>query len=171
MGSKPSPRASRTSIRWNICGNWASTISRAITWAAPDRSGNQQTPKTGATGHSRGISGPGPIPGPIWGPTPGPNTGTQHRDPTPDPTRAQKGKSPDRWSGLSLFLAKRRSENLPYWRTISTRRFWGSRTPSPVGTSGSVSPLASVKMPVAGKPMVVRTSLTAAARRSLRPWL
>ena len=53
-----------------------------------------------------------------------------------------------------------------YWTTISTRRFCGSRTPSPVGTSGLDSPRPITVMEAAGTPSRTRASLTALARRS-----
>ena len=59
-----------------------------------------------------------------------------------------------------------RSKDRSYWRTISTRRFCGSRTPSAVGTSGWLSPLPTTEIAVAGTPSRTRASLTALARRS-----
>jgi hypothetical protein len=53
-----------------------------------------------------------------------------------------------------------------YWTTISTRRFCGSRTLSPVGTSSWVSPLPMTVIACAGTPSRTRASLTALARRS-----
>ena len=53
-----------------------------------------------------------------------------------------------------------------YWMTISTRRFCGSRTPSPVGTSSWLSPLPMTVIAWAGTPSRTRASLTALARRS-----
>ena len=53
-----------------------------------------------------------------------------------------------------------------YWMTISTRRFCGSRTLSPVGTSSWVSPLPMTVIACAGTPSRTRASLTALARRS-----
>ncbi len=52
-----------------------------------------------------------------------------------------------------------------YLITISTRRFWGSGTPSAVGTSGSVSPLAIVVISVAGSPSRTSSAFTESARR------
>ena len=54
----------------------------------------------------------------------------------------------------------------PYWMTISTRRFCGSRTLSPVGTSSWVSPLPMTVIACAGTPSRTSASLTALARRS-----
>ena len=53
-----------------------------------------------------------------------------------------------------------------YWTTISTRRFCGSRTLSPVGTSSWLSPLPMTVIACAGTPSRTRASLTALARRS-----
>ena len=53
-----------------------------------------------------------------------------------------------------------------YWMTISTRRFCGSRTLSPVGTSSWLSPLPMTVIAWAGTPSRTRASLTALARRS-----
>ena len=53
----------------------------------------------------------------------------------------------------------------PYWTTISTRRFCGSRTLSPVGTSSCVSPLPMTVIACAGTPSRTSASLTALARR------
>ena len=53
-----------------------------------------------------------------------------------------------------------------YWTTISTRRFCGSRTLSPVGTSSWLSPLPMTVIAWAGTPSRTSASLTALARRS-----
>ena len=54
---------------------------------------------------------------------------------------------------------------------ISTRRFCGSRTPGPVGTSRFVSPKPCVVIAFAGTPSLISSALTALARRIDRPWL
>ena len=53
-----------------------------------------------------------------------------------------------------------------YWMTISTRRFCGSRTPSPVCTSRPCSPRPTTEIACAGTPSRTRASFTALARRS-----
>ena len=61
-----------------------------------------------------------------------------------------------------LSVQRRRS----YWMTISTRRFCGSRTLSPVGTSRPFSPMPMTVIACAGTPSRTSASLTALARRS-----
>ena len=58
-----------------------------------------------------------------------------------------------------------------YCRTISTRRFCGSRTLGPVGTSRSVWPKPWMEMALAGTPSRTSSPATACARRSERPML
>jgi hypothetical protein len=58
-----------------------------------------------------------------------------------------------------------------YRRIISTRRFCGSRTPGPVGTSRSVCPKPRMEMALAGTPSRTSSPATACARRSERPML
>ena len=53
-----------------------------------------------------------------------------------------------------------------YWMTISTRRFCGSRTPSPVCTSRPCSPRPTTLIACAGTPSRTKASFTALARRS-----
>ena len=55
--------------------------------------------------------------------------------------------------------------------TISTRRFCGSRTPGPVGTSSCVSPKPWMPMAACGTPSLTSSACTALARRTERPWL
>jgi len=59
----------------------------------------------------------------------------------------------------------------PYIRSTSTTRLPCSRTPSAVGTSGSVSPTAFQVMRARGTPASVIVWMTTRARRSDRPWL
>ena len=54
---------------------------------------------------------------------------------------------------------------------ISTRRFCGSRTPGPVGTSRCVSPKPWIVMALAGTPSLTSSACTALARRTDSPWL
>ncbi len=58
-----------------------------------------------------------------------------------------------------------------YLMMISTRRFCGSRTPAPVGTSRWVSPKPEMAIDEAGTPSLTSSALTAWARRTDRPWL
>src|SRR5579862_1791525 len=76
------------------------------------------------------------------------------------------------WAILAALLADDNSGlSGSYCSTISARRFCGSRTPSAVGTSRPFLPAPIVVISPPGTPSVTRPSLTAAARRSLRPWL
>src|SRR4051794_37403790 len=54
---------------------------------------------------------------------------------------------------------------LVYCSSITTRRLRGSRTPSGVGTAGSLSPRPTVTISFAGTPSLMSSALTAAARR------
>ena len=54
---------------------------------------------------------------------------------------------------------------------ISTRRFCGSRTPGPVGTSRCVSPKPWMVIAFCGTPSLTSSACTAWARRTDRPWL
>jgi len=58
-----------------------------------------------------------------------------------------------------------------YGKTISTRRFCGSRTPSGVGTRGSFIPRPATIISLRGTPRPSRATATALARRSERRWL
>lgn len=54
---------------------------------------------------------------------------------------------------------------------ISTRRFCGSRTPGPVGTSRCVSPKPWITIALFATPSLTNSAATAWARRTDRPWL
>ncbi len=58
-----------------------------------------------------------------------------------------------------------------YGKTISTRRFCGSRTPSGVGTRGSFMPRPATSISLRGTPRCSRAAATAFARRSESRWL
>ena len=58
-----------------------------------------------------------------------------------------------------------------YLMMISTRRFCGSRTPGPVGTSRCVSPKPWMVIALSGTPSLTNSASTALARRIDRPWL
>ena len=58
-----------------------------------------------------------------------------------------------------------------YGKTISTRRFCGSRTPGAVGTRGSFMPRPVTTISLRGTPSPSRADATALARRSESRWL
>jgi len=58
-----------------------------------------------------------------------------------------------------------------YGKTISTRRFCGSRTPGAVGTRGSFMPRPVMAMSLRGTPSFSSAAATALARRSESRWL
>src|SRR5262249_1583163 len=60
------------------------------------------------------------------------------------------------------FVDRRRG----YWTMISTRRFFCSRTPSAVGTAGSLSPRPAVVIFLGSTPAEPSASRTESARRS-----
>jgi len=73
---------------------------------------------------------------------------------------------------LTRTLANHPAPHPPAQRMmISTRRFCGSRTPGPVGTSRCVSPNPWMLIACRGTPSFTSSAATAWARRTDRPWL
>ena len=61
--------------------------------------------------------------------------------------------------------------HVSYRMMISTRRFRGSRTPGPVGTSRCVSPKPWIAIALRGTPSRTSSAATFSARRTDRRWL
>ena len=101
------------------------------------------------------------------------------RSAAPAPARAAAGDLDPRFVRLNIHCMDVMVEHR--WRplasglrqrmTISTRRFCGSRTPGPVGTSKCVSPKPWMVMAFFGTPSLTSSACTAWARRTDRPWL
>lgn len=79
--------------------------------------------------------------------------------------KKKKGGAPE-GAPPGLFGSIRAGRICRYSKTISTRRFWGSRTPSGVGTSGSRSPFQARPISDAGTPSRTSSSRTVSARLS-----
>ena len=88
-----------------------------------------------------------------------------------DPDAKKRAHPSMRWAPVKLPGVGHQSagevrEGRSYCTTISTRRFCGSRTPSPVCTSRPCSPRPITLIAWAGTPSRTRASFTALARRS-----